>query len=179
VAFLEKALPGPGCRRVGMGRDGEAGGEHCRRLLQPATLCGDRRQHVLAGRTIDQPRAGSALDVKRICTWVRLRDRISGRTLRVYNNHLYLTEQPRRTAARLILAHIAAGDPADAVLLTADFHASPSSPRPAALPRRRTGGQRGAGRQADLPVGTGLAWGASTASWSIRTGAYRNTTSWM
>jgi endonuclease/exonuclease/phosphatase family metal-dependent hydrolase len=32
------------------------------------------------------------------------------------------------TAAKLILAHMAAGDRADAVLLTADFNASPSVP---------------------------------------------------
>jgi endonuclease/exonuclease/phosphatase family metal-dependent hydrolase len=126
VAFLEGALPGH--HRVGVGRDGEAGGEHCAIFYDP------RRFEELGGDTfwleepIDQPRAGSALDVKRICTWVRLRDRASGRTLRVYNTHLYLTESPRRTAARIILTHVAAGDPADAVLLTADFNAAPSAP---------------------------------------------------
>jgi endonuclease/exonuclease/phosphatase family metal-dependent hydrolase len=126
VAFLEATLPDH--RRVGIGRDGEAGGEHC-------AIYFDRRRFTeLAGNTfwleepIDQPRAGSALDVKRICTWVRLRDRIGGRTLRVYNTHLYLTEAPRRTAAEIILAQITAGDPTDAVLLTADFNASPSAP---------------------------------------------------
>jgi endonuclease/exonuclease/phosphatase family metal-dependent hydrolase len=55
-----------------------------------------------------------------------LRDRTTGRTLRIYNTHLYLTEPPRLKAADLILAHIAAGDPADAVVLTGDFNASPS-----------------------------------------------------
>ncbi len=127
VAFLEKVLPEHG--RVGIGRDGAAaGGEHC------AVFFHRERFAHLAGDTFwleeptDQPRAGSALDVKRICTWVRLRDRPSGRTLRIYNTHLYLTEAPRRTAVRLILDHIAAGDPKDAVLLTADFNASPSAP---------------------------------------------------
>jgi endonuclease/exonuclease/phosphatase family metal-dependent hydrolase len=126
VAFLEEALAGH--HRVGVGRDGEAGGEHC------AIYFNRQRFEELGGDTfwleepIDQPRAGSALDVKRICTWVRLRDRVSGRTLRVYNTHLYLTESPRLTAARIILSHVAAGDPADAVLLTADFNAAPSVP---------------------------------------------------
>jgi endonuclease/exonuclease/phosphatase family metal-dependent hydrolase len=126
VAFLEESLPGH--RRVGIGRDGEAGGEHC------AIYFSRQRFKEIAGNTfwleepIDQPRAGSALDVKRICTWVRLRDQVSGRTLRVYNTHLYLTESPRLGAAKLILAQIAAGDPADAVLLTADFNAAPSAP---------------------------------------------------
>ena len=126
VSFIEEALPGH--NRIGVGRDGDAGGEHC------AIYFSRQRFEEIDGNTfwleepIDQPRAGSALDVKRICTWVRLRDRISHRTLRVYNTHLYLTEAPRLTAAKLILADIAARDPADAVLLTADFNASPAVP---------------------------------------------------
>src|SRR5207248_3436562 len=125
VAFLEEALPGHG--RVGIGRDGAAGGEHC------AVFFDRRRFENLGGDTswleepTDQPRAGSAFDVKRICTWVRLRDRAAGRTLRVYNTHLYLTEAQRLPAARLILDRVAAGDRADAVLLTADFNAAPSA----------------------------------------------------
>jgi endonuclease/exonuclease/phosphatase family metal-dependent hydrolase len=127
VAFLEGALPGH--RRVGVGRDGpEAGGEH------RAIFFDRRRFEEVGGDTFwleeptDRPRAGSALGVKRICTWVRLRDRAGGRTVRAYNAHLYLTEAPRLAAARLILAHVAAGERADAVLLTADFNAPPSAP---------------------------------------------------
>ncbi len=125
VGFLEESLPGH--RRVGIGRDGP-GGEHC------AIYFNRERFDEAGGGTfwleepIDQPRAGSALDVKRICTWVRLKDRARGQTLRVYNTHLYLTEAPRRKAARLILDHVQAGDPSDAVLLTADFNATPSVP---------------------------------------------------
>jgi endonuclease/exonuclease/phosphatase family metal-dependent hydrolase len=127
VAFLEEALPGHG--RVGVGRDdGQSGGEHCAIYFNR-----DRFEEIGGGtfwleEPIDQPRPGSALDVKRICTWVRLRDRASSRTLRVYNTHLPLTEAPRRTAAQVILAQIALGDPADAVLLTADFNATPTAP---------------------------------------------------
>jgi endonuclease/exonuclease/phosphatase family metal-dependent hydrolase len=127
VAFLEQVLPGH--QRVGVGRDdGQSGGEHC------AIYFNRQRFQELAGGTfwleepIDQPRTGSALGVKRICTWVRLRDTSSGRTLRVYNTHLYLTEAPRLAAAKLILAQIAAGDREDAILLTADFNATPSAP---------------------------------------------------
>src|SRR5262249_38065021 len=108
VAFLEETLPGH--RRVGVGRDGQ-GGEHC------AIYFSRQRFTEIGGSTfwlkepIDQPRSGSALDVKRICTWVRLRDQVSGRIVRVYNTHLYLTESPRLTAAQLILAHVKVGDP--------------------------------------------------------------------
>jgi endonuclease/exonuclease/phosphatase family metal-dependent hydrolase len=127
VTFLEEALPAH--RRVGVGRDdGKSEGEHC------AIYFDRQRFEELGGSTfwleepIDQPRPGGALDVKRICTWVRLRDRVSGRTLRVYNTHLPLTEAPRRTAAQVILDQIAAGDRADAILVTADFNSTPASP---------------------------------------------------
>jgi endonuclease/exonuclease/phosphatase family metal-dependent hydrolase len=127
VAFLEEVLPGHG--RVGVGRDdGQSAGEHC------AIYFNRQRFEEIDGHTfwleepIDQPRAGSGLEVKRICTWVRLRDRVSNRTLRLYNTHLYLTEGPRGTAAAIIRAHIAAGEPSDAVLLTADFNATATAP---------------------------------------------------
>jgi endonuclease/exonuclease/phosphatase family metal-dependent hydrolase len=127
VAFLEQALPGHD--RVGVGRDdGRDGGEYCAIYYDRA------RFERLDGGTFwlaeptDTPRPGSAFSVKRICTWVRLRDRDTGRVVRLYNSHLPLTEGPRREAARVILERMAAGDPSDAVVLTADFNASPSAP---------------------------------------------------
>jgi endonuclease/exonuclease/phosphatase family metal-dependent hydrolase len=125
VAFLEANLPTH--RRVGIGRDGEAGGEHC------AIFFDRDRFTEIGGSTFwleeptDRPGPSAALDAKRICTWVRLRDRTTERTVRVYNAHLYLWEAPRLAAARLILDHIAGGDRTDAVVLTADFNASPSA----------------------------------------------------
>jgi hypothetical protein len=59
---------------------------------------------------------------------VRLRDRPSGRTLRVYNTHLYLTESARLPAVRAILARIGSGDASDAVLVAGDFNAIPGAP---------------------------------------------------
>jgi endonuclease/exonuclease/phosphatase family metal-dependent hydrolase len=127
VEFLERALPRH--RRVGVGRDdGRSGGEHC------AIYFDRERFEELGGGTFwleeptDQPGAPSALSPRRICTWVRLRDRQSGRVIRLYNSHLYLTEAARLSAARLIVAQIAAGDPTDAIILTADFNAPPSAP---------------------------------------------------
>jgi endonuclease/exonuclease/phosphatase family metal-dependent hydrolase len=126
VAFLEQALPGH--ERVGVGReDGHEGGEHCAIFFDRA------RFQRLDGGTfwlegpIDTPRPGSAFAVQRICTWVRLRDRGSGRVVRLYNTHLPLTEGPRREAARVILGQIAAGEPSDVVVVTADFNALPSA----------------------------------------------------
>jgi endonuclease/exonuclease/phosphatase family metal-dependent hydrolase len=126
VAFLEASLPDHA--RVGDGRDGGNAGEHCAIYFNRA------RFELLADKTfwleepIDEPRVGSAFDIKRICTWARLRDRTTGKTLRVYNTHLYLSEAQNLPAVKIILDQMAAGDAADAILLTADFNASPSAP---------------------------------------------------
>jgi endonuclease/exonuclease/phosphatase family metal-dependent hydrolase len=125
VAFLETLLPAH--RRAGIGRAGGSAGEHC------AVFFSQERFAPIDGDTFwlkeptDVPGGGSLLRLKRICTWVRLRDVVTGRTLRVYNTHSYLTEGPRRRAARLILGHVAAGDPADAVILCGDFNAPPGA----------------------------------------------------
>jgi endonuclease/exonuclease/phosphatase family metal-dependent hydrolase len=126
VAFLERTLPTH--QRVGVGRDdGRAAGEHC------AILFDRERFEELATDTFwlepptDQPRGPSVLNVKRICTSVRLRDRRSGRILRVYNVHSYLTEKARVAAARIVLSRIAAGDPTDAIVVAGDFNATPGA----------------------------------------------------
>ena len=106
---------------------GPSGGEHC------AVYFKEDRFRQLEGGTFwleeptDQPRGGGP-NVKRICTWVRLRDPVSGRTLRVYNTHQYLTARAQLPAARIILDKVRAGDPADLVLLAGDFNARPESP---------------------------------------------------
>jgi endonuclease/exonuclease/phosphatase family metal-dependent hydrolase len=121
--FLEEQLPHH--RRVGAGRDdGRSAGEHCC-IFFDAT-----RFDEMAGGTfwleepIDRPATTFRLGPKRICSWVRLRDRPSGRSFRVYNTHQYLTESARRTAARIILAQIDSGDPAEAIVLTGDLNAT-------------------------------------------------------
>ncbi len=65
------------CSRAGFRDDGKSQGEHC-------AICFRReRFEELGERTfwleepIDQPRLDSALDIKRICSWVGLRDRES------------------------------------------------------------------------------------------------------
>jgi endonuclease/exonuclease/phosphatase family metal-dependent hydrolase len=127
VWFLEAELPRH--RREGVGRDdGDTGGEHC------AILFDAGRFERIDGGTFwledpsDAPPDRPGLGPKRICTWVRLRDHPSGRTLRVYNAHSYLTEAARVRASRIIVERIAAGDAADEVLLTGDFNARAADP---------------------------------------------------
>ena len=126
-AFLAEIMPGHS--RVGVGRDdGRTQGEEC-------TIFFDRaRFEELGGDTFwleeptDRPAAEWRLGPKRICTWVRLRDRESGQAFRIYNTHQYLTESARLSAVRIILAKIDSGDPTDAILVAGDFNARPDTP---------------------------------------------------
>ena len=127
LTTLEAMLPGH--RRVGVGRDdGQSAGEHCAILFDAS-----RFQEVDGGtfwleEPADRPPTSTLLGPKRICTWVRLRDRQNARFVRIYNTHLYLTEQARMQAVRIILARIGLGDPADALMVTGDFNAGPAAP---------------------------------------------------
>jgi endonuclease/exonuclease/phosphatase family metal-dependent hydrolase len=113
---------------VGVGRDdGQSAGEHCAIYFD-----GDRFERLDTDtfwleEPCDRP-AGwgvtASIRPKRICTWVRLRDRRTGCTLRVFNTHLYLTEGSRQRASRLIMDRIAEGDPREPVLLAGDFNAT-------------------------------------------------------
>ena len=118
----------PGHHRVGVGRDdGRSAGEHCAIFFDAS-----RFEEVDGGtfwleEPAEEPPTTLVLGPKRICTWVRLRDRIDGRYFRIYNTHLYLTERARLQAVRLILSRVQLGDPADAVLVTGDFNAGPAT----------------------------------------------------
>ncbi len=130
LGFLEGTMPG--YLRVGVGRDdGASGGEHCAIFFDR-----DRFQEIDQGtfwleEPTDRPAASRLWRLsgpKRICTWVRLCDRRTGGTFRVYNTHLYLTERSRQRAVRIILNQIAQADPTEPMLLSGDFNATEKSP---------------------------------------------------
>jgi len=119
----------PEHEHVGVGRDdGRSAGEFC------AIFYDTRRFAIVKTGTFwleeptDEPRRGLTLGPKRICTWARILDQTTGRFLRVYNTHLYLTEKARQRAVRVIVGRIAAGDPNDAILVAGDFNAAPGAP---------------------------------------------------
>jgi endonuclease/exonuclease/phosphatase family metal-dependent hydrolase len=132
VAFLEQTLAG--YRRVGVGgEDGRDQGEHCAIFFRS-----DRFEHLADGTfwlqaPTDRP-ADPGHRAKRTCTWVRLRERGGGRAVRVYNAHLpgrtaaAVRGQSRLSASRIVLDHIKAADPGDAVVLAGDFNAGPDAP---------------------------------------------------
>jgi endonuclease/exonuclease/phosphatase family metal-dependent hydrolase len=119
----------PRYRRVGVGRDdGRSAGEYCAIYYDGRRFDDQGDGTFWLEEPTDEPPATIRLGPKRICTWVRLRDRRIGRYLRVYNTHLPLTEGGRLQAARIILARIALGDPNDALLVAGDFNATPGAP---------------------------------------------------
>jgi endonuclease/exonuclease/phosphatase family metal-dependent hydrolase len=130
VEFLERTLP-THCRE-GVGRDdGRSAGEHCAIFFDR-----DRFDKIDGGTfwleaPCDRP-AGwqitASIRPNRICTWVRLRDHLTGLTFRVFNTHLYLTEGSRQRAARLILDRMTGGDPREPILLAGDFNATEAAP---------------------------------------------------
>jgi endonuclease/exonuclease/phosphatase family metal-dependent hydrolase len=148
VAFLENTLAG--YKRVGVGReDGRDKGEHCAIFFRL-----DRFRAIANGtfwleEPTDQP-AGPGRWVKRTCTWVRLRERAGGRTLRVYNAHLpgrtaaAVRSQSRLSASRIVLEHLKTGGARDAVVLAGDFNAGPDAPS------RRVFAEAGLRETADL-----------------------------
>jgi endonuclease/exonuclease/phosphatase family metal-dependent hydrolase len=134
VRDIAAMLPGHG--HVGAGRDdGRSAGEQC------AIFFDRERFEELDGGTFwleepaDLPPSRTTFGPKRICTWVRLRDRASGRRFRVYNTHLYLTERARLRAVAIIQARIAEGEPTDGVLLAGDFNSIASAPNRRRLAR--------------------------------------------
>ncbi len=118
----------PEHNHVGVGRDdGRSAGEFCAIFYDSRRFAPIESGTFWLEEPTDKPPSSLHLGPKRICTWARLFDRTSGRFVRVYNTHLYLTEKARRCAGHVILERIAEGEPTDAVLVTGDFNAAPGA----------------------------------------------------
>ena len=133
---------------------GKSGGEHCAIYFQ-----GGRFQQLDGGtfwleEPTDRP-PGPGLNVKRICTWVRLHDQVSGRTLRVYNTHQYLTEGAQLPASSIILRPRPGRRPVRRDLARGRLQRHPGGAEPAGVRRGRAARDRRAGRQerrGDVPA---------------------------
>ncbi len=126
IEFLATALPGHS--HSGVGRDdGRNKGEHC-------AIFYDRRRFQLLDSgtfwlsdTPEKPGRAWGEQFNRICTWVRLEDKVSDRGFFVFNTHLPLVEEARERAARLLVERVRTRKPADPVILTGDFNCMPGS----------------------------------------------------
>lgn len=183
---VRAALPGYG--EAGVGRDdGRTAGEYA------AVLWRMERFELLATGDFwfsDTPALPGSRSwgnaVTRLCTWVRLRNRATGRTVSVFNVHLDHESQPsRERSAAMLLARIALRGNDDPVLVTGDFNAGEDNPAVAAVRERLRDSYRVA-RPADTVVGTFHAFrGDSTGEkidyvfvspeWSVLDAAIRRT----
>lgn len=121
-----------GYREVGVGRDdGRTAGEYAAILVDTARFA------VLTHGTFwlsDTPEVPGSMHwgnrITRITTWVRLVDRATGDTVRVYNAHWDHESQPsRERSAALMLARMAGdGSPADHLLVMGDFNSGETNP---------------------------------------------------
>lgn len=77
---------------------------------------------------------------RRMLTWVRLRERISGRVFECWNTHFdHESEEARRRAAELIRQRLATVDPAVPLLLVGDFNCAAGTSRPFEILTEGTG----------------------------------------
>lgn len=121
----------PGYQEIGVGReDGKTVGEYA------AILVRKDRFSVLDSGTFwlsDTPEIPNSCtwqnEVTRICTWAKLEDKQSGRTLYFYNTHFdHESQEAREKSSALILKHVAARLPDTPFLITGDFNAAEDNP---------------------------------------------------
>jgi endonuclease/exonuclease/phosphatase family metal-dependent hydrolase len=108
---------------IGLGRDGGSRGEfmavfYRRDRLEPLAF-----DHFWLSDTPDFPSATWGNHFKRLVTWVRFRERVTGREFEVWNTHFdHQSEPARQKSAALLRARLAAVEPTRPVLLLGDFN---------------------------------------------------------
>lgn len=117
---------------IGVGRDdGVREGEFAAVLVDPSRLDVLEQDTFWFSDTPETPGSTSwGNRITRICTWARLRDRVSGQSFYLFNLHWDHESQPsRERSARLLLERIAARDhPDEPVIVTGDFNAGETNP---------------------------------------------------
>jgi endonuclease/exonuclease/phosphatase family metal-dependent hydrolase len=151
----------PGYEDVGVGRDdGKEAGEHSSVLYRPDRFTLVKSETFWFSDTPDVVASRHwGNRITRICTWVHLKDRKSGKAFYVYNVHLDHESQPsRERSSDLLLAKINQRHPKDPVIVTGDFNAGEGNE---AVKRLRRAGYLDSFRYAQpeaVNVGTFHAW---------------------
>lgn len=118
-------------REIGVGRDdGQTRGEYAAIFVDTARFAIIDDGTFWFSDTPDVPGSKHwGNQITRICTWVRLADRATGDTIRMYNLHWDHESQPsRERSAALLLERIASGPQGERVIVTGDFNADESNP---------------------------------------------------
>ena len=126
---LARALPAH--REFGVGReDGLTKGEYAALLIDTTRFTPIADGYFWYSDTPNVPSKNWGNNVIRICTWVRLVDRATHDTIRVYNSHWDHESQPSRVrSAEAMLARIATDTAQrDPVLVMGDFNTDEANP---------------------------------------------------
>jgi endonuclease/exonuclease/phosphatase family metal-dependent hydrolase len=125
-----------GYEEIGVGReDGKSQGEYSALLVRRARFTVQESGTFWLSDTPAVPNSRTwGNTVTRICTWARLLDKPTGRTLRFFNTHFDHQSQPaREKGAALIIERLGPPDPATPLILTGDFNAGEDNPAIVAL----------------------------------------------
>ena len=115
---------------VGVGRDdGKNAGEHSTIFYRQARFALLSHGDFWLSETPDRPSKGwDARCCNRLATWVRLRDKSSGKTLLVLSVHFdHEGEVARRESAKLLLRWLQQQAAGDAVIALGDFNSTPET----------------------------------------------------
>lgn len=116
---------------VGAGRDdGRSGGEHAALFYRRSRLTVEASGTFWLSDTPELPGSRSwGNRLPRICTWARLRDAASGRTLAAFNVHLDHESQPaRERGLRLVLERSHALAPGEPLIVLGDLNLDEPNP---------------------------------------------------
>lgn len=152
---MEEDLPGYGW--VGLGRDGGSRGEFMAVFYRRDRLTPLEYDHFWLS---DTPEAVGSRSwgnrIPRMVTWVRFRERSTGKEFYLVNTHLDHESQPsRERSADLLLERLGRLRPELPIIVTGDFNAGPTNPvharltAPGALQDTWTATER-----AEPPIGT-------------------------
>lgn len=121
---------------IGVGReDGKSRGEFSALLIRRDRWIVEESGTFWLSDTPDVPNSMTwGNRITRICTWARVKEAASGRTVHFFNTHFDHESQPsREKSAALLAERIAARQPAGPFVLTGDFNATPENPAITAL----------------------------------------------
>lgn len=121
---------------VGVGRDdGKSAGEHSAIFYKHERFTLLSHGDFWLSETPDRPSKGwDARCCNRLATWVRLRDKSSGKPLLVVSVHFdHEGNVARRESARLLLSWLGKQDRGDAIIALGDFNSTPETEQIVAL----------------------------------------------
>lgn len=114
----------PQYERYGIGRDdGQTKGEHSAIFYKKEKFTLLKSGDFWLSETPDKPGFGWDARINRICSWVQLKDQLTGKTFYCFNVHYdHQGMVARRESSKLLLSKIRSISGNDPVILTGDFN---------------------------------------------------------